>query len=182
VTVRRQAGDARAIAAGFVDADQDRGIKRGYLRWLPADPLLDLGSGAGHFLDLLVEAGRRGQGVERAEDAAAACVSRGLNVECRDVFAALDQFAAEGQHFGSVLAAHLIEHLPGEDGARLVQAIARVLAPGGRVLFATPNPRNRIVLEETFWLDPTHVRPYPRALIVALCRAAGRNITPRSRV
>lgn len=30
-----------------------------------------------------------------------------------------------------------------------------------------------IVLSEIFWLDPTHVRPYPTQLVVAMLEGAG---------
>ena len=41
-----------------------------------------------------------------------------------------------------------------------------------RVAVGTGDPRNLIVLEQLFWLDPTHVRPYPRPLLERLGRAA----------
>jgi SAM-dependent methyltransferase len=58
----------------------------------------------------------------------------------------------------------------------LIAACARVLEPGGRLLIATPNACNLIVLEETFWLDPTHVRPYPRALLERMGSAEGLHV------
>ena len=60
---------------------------------------------------------------------------------------------------------------PGKDLERPAEQIQH--ASGGRLLVVTPNSRNLIVLSEVFWLDPTHVRPYPRALVERLGRAAG---------
>ena len=39
--------------------------------------------------------------------------------------------------FASVVAIHSIEHVP--DPERMLAEVARVLAPGGRAMFATPN-------------------------------------------
>ena len=41
------------------------------------------------------------------------------------------------------------------------------------LLVATPNIQNHIVWSQVFWLDPTHVRPYPRPLLERLGEAAG---------
>jgi SAM-dependent methyltransferase len=71
----------------------------------------------------------------------------------------------ERRKFSGAVLTHVVEHCDGATTMALIAACARVLEPGGRLLIATPNARNLIVLEETFWLDPTHVRPYPRALL-----------------
>ena len=73
--------------------------------------------------------------------------------------------AARGERFDGVFASHLVEHLPADHVPGLVERIAAVLSPGGRAVLVTPNARNLVVLTETFWLDPTHVRPWPRPLL-----------------
>lgn len=55
----------------------------------------------------------------------------------------------------------------------LFAGLAAALAPGGRAVLVTPDPTNLVVITEVFWLDPTHVRPWPRPLLEALGRAAG---------
>jgi O-antigen chain-terminating methyltransferase len=40
----------------------------------------------------------------------------------------------------------------------------------------TPNPENVIVATQTFWLDPTHVRPLPPALLEVVVIDAGLEI------
>src|SRR5436309_2796869 len=58
-------------------------------------------------------------------------------------------------------ARHLAEHvLPGELVALLREA-RRVLRPGSPIVFVTPNVATLTVGGNSFWLDPSHVRPIP---------------------
>ena len=41
----------------------------------------------------------------------------------------------------------------------------RVLKPGGILILETPNPANLTVGANTFYLDPTHIRPLPADLL-----------------
>jgi SAM-dependent methyltransferase len=163
-----------AIARTFVDAAGDRAVKRGYLRWLPrAGPVLDVGCGDGAFLDVAAAAGLAAVGIERDPTAAAGARGRGHEVLAGDAFAVLRELQATGAHFHGALLAHVIEHLDGERALALLQAIAAVLMPGAPLVVATPDVTSHIVLSELFWLDPTHVRPYPRLLVERLGAAAG---------
>ncbi|MEZ6038110.1 MAG: class I SAM-dependent methyltransferase [Planctomycetota bacterium] len=149
-------------------------VQRGYLRWFAKDAaVLDVGCGTGGFLQLLRESGRRGVGIDSSHAAAARCRQLGLDVHHGEAFAVLADLARDGRSFGGVMLAHVLEHLDGQAAQALLTAIAAVLAPGGTLLVATPNFANLIVATEVFWLDPTHVRPYPRQLIERLGRAAG---------
>jgi 2-polyprenyl-3-methyl-5-hydroxy-6-metoxy-1,4-benzoquinol methylase len=163
--------DLGRLAAGFVDPDEDRARQGGYLRWFPrAGVLLDLGCGSGAFLEVAARAGWAARGVDASAERVAACAARGLDARCAEAV----EFLESGEElFGGILAAHLIEHLPPERAARLIVAAAGRLAPGGRLVLVTPDLRSAIVAAETFWLDPTHLRPYPRALVERLCAAAG---------
>jgi O-antigen chain-terminating methyltransferase len=64
-----------------------------------------------------------------------------------------------------VMVAHLIEHLSPTDLAQLFRDIAKLVRPGGVAILATPNFKDWRVASEWFWLDPTHVRPYPPGAI-----------------
>ena len=166
--------DLRRIAGTFVDAAQDRAIKRGYLRhFAGARRVLDIGCGEGAFLDLLRDAGVPALGLDGSHAATAACAARGHRVVTGDAVVLLRRLHEEREQFDGALLAHVVEHLPAAGVVDLLAAAARVLAPAGRLLVATPNARNLIVLTELFWLDPTHVRPYPRPLLERLGAAVG---------
>jgi 2-polyprenyl-3-methyl-5-hydroxy-6-metoxy-1,4-benzoquinol methylase len=162
--------DLRAIAQSFVHADEDRAVKRGYLRWFAnARRVVDIGCGEGMFLDLLRDAGITALGIDASPSAAAACRAHGHEVASGDAVAMLQE---PGDCFDGALVAHVVEHLAPERVAELIRAAANRLAPGARLVLVTPNVRSLIVLEETFWLDPTHVRPFPRLLLERICQAA----------
>lgn len=170
----REPIDLAALAQQFVDPGQDRAIKRGYLRWFQAGArLLDVGCGHGALLAEAGAAGFAARGIDASPAAVAACRTAGLQAELADAAPWLEQAAARGERFDGVALVHVVEHLPPEQVAALLGALAAVLAPGGRLLVATPNARNLIVLEQVFWLDPTHLRPYPRPLLERLAAAAG---------
>jgi ubiquinone/menaquinone biosynthesis C-methylase UbiE len=48
----------------------------------------------------------------------------------------------------------------------------RVLKPGSRLIIITPNSKD-LRTTERFWLDVSHVRPYPEKLLVPLLEREG---------
>ncbi len=136
----------------------------------PASQVLDLGCGEGIFLDLLRTSGRHGIGVDTSAEELAAARARGLEVKESDAIAYLE---ALDRQFDGIFCAHLIEHLPSESVVRLLRGAHRALRPGGCLVLITPDIRDLEVCTERFWLDLTHVRPYPEALLVSLCTALG---------
>ena len=61
--------------------------------------------------------------------------------------------------FSVISAFHLIEHLPLKALISLMDEALRVLAPGGLLLFETPNPRQLLVGAGDFYRDPDHNNP-----------------------
>ncbi len=131
----------------------------------------DIGCGRGEWLDLLRREGIAAVGVEGNADFAAHAQAKGLSVTLGDGLAWLQMQAAGS--LGLVSLFHVLEHLPPASLWAWLAAAAEALAPGGFLLVETPNPENLQVTGYSFWLDPTHVRPLPPPLLVALVRAAG---------
>ncbi|MFT7536660.1 MAG: SAM-dependent methyltransferase [Hyphomicrobiaceae bacterium] len=160
-----------ALARLGVDAAADRRTKQGYLRWLPAaGAVLDVGCGAGAFLDVAKAASLMPVGIDLDVKLAR---QRGHDVHEGDAIAVLGELTQRGKVFAGAVLAHVIEHVDGEGAITLLRAIAAVLPPGAPLVLVTPNSRNYIVLSELFWLDPTHVRPYPRRLLERIGEACG---------
>ena len=138
---------------------------------MQSGPVGDLGCGRGEWLELLGEWGVPNQGVDLNAVNVEQMRARGLAVEEGDAVKWLQ--AAPEASFAAVTAFHLIEHLPFGVLLRLIQEARRVLQPGGRLIMETPNPENLAVATQTFWLDPTHLRPLPPALLELVVRHAG---------
>ena len=124
-------------------------------------PVLDLACGRGEFLSLLRENGIAGRGVDRDADMAARCREQGLEVACGDVFAFLE--ATPDGSLGGIFSAQFIEHLPTAAYVRLVELAYRKLRSGGALLLETQNPECLAIYSQSFFVDPTHVRPVPAA-------------------
>jgi len=137
----------------------------------PGAVALDLGCGRGEWLELLGEIGYRAQGIDLDDGMLAACRERGLDVETADALAALR--ARPDASVALVSAFHLVEHIPFELVRELVTEALRVLRPGGLLIMETPNPENLVVGASSFYMDPSHLRPLPPALLAFAAEHAG---------
>ncbi len=146
-----------------------RGIMEWYASMFESGPVLDVGAGRGFFLEAIRARGLEGMGVDISQESAAEARLLGLSVTVQDAFL----FLADHDGFGGVFVSHLIEHLEPERVQALLRAAHHAMRPGAQIVIVTPNPRDWMVLSEIFWLDPTHVRPYPIQLVGAMLDAAG---------
>ncbi len=151
------------------DATQARAIMRRYAAMFDRGPVLDLGSGRGFFLEALRNRGIEGRGIDISPAAVEAGRSLGFDVVQADVIEYLDGAAPVAGAF----AAHLIEHMESTVAGRLVERLADVVQPGGRIVIVTPDPRDLRNLMCVFWLDPTHVRFYPHQLLGRMLESTG---------
>jgi SAM-dependent methyltransferase len=135
-----------------------------------AAPVLDVGCGRGLFLELLRSAGIDAVGIDHSQESVAACRKRGFIVEQQGAGQYLA--AAEGR-FGGIFCSHVIEHMGYDDALSFLALCHRALRAGGILLLVTPNPEDLTIMSDIFWLDPTHVRPYPRLLLESMLDANG---------
>ncbi len=144
---------------------------RPWIEGLPSGPVGDLGCGRGEWLELLGEWGVPNQGIDLNSVNVEHMRARGLSAQEGDALQWLESQATDS--FAALTAFHVLEHLPFGVLLRLVQEARRVLLPGGRLILETPNPENLAVATQTFWLDPTHLRPLPPELLELVVRHAG---------
>jgi O-antigen chain-terminating methyltransferase len=139
------------------------------LRGVPG-PVLDAGCGRGELLRLLRAEGIAAVGVDSNPVSAGALRREGLSVEEGDAIARLE--ARPPASLGAVTAFQLVEHWPPGDAFRFLQAARRAVAPGGVLVAETINADSLSALR-AFYLDPTHVRPWPPDGLRFLAEAAG---------
>ncbi len=125
--------------------------------------VLDLGCGRGEFLDVLREAGIPGRGIDLGEEFIAICRQKGLDAEQADLFEYLD--GLEDDSLDAVFCAQVVEHLPPERLPDLARLAAAKLRRRGLIAIETPNPECLAIFATHFFLDPTHTRPVPAALM-----------------
>jgi SAM-dependent methyltransferase len=142
-----------------------------YLPLLGQGPVLELACGRGELLELLRDAGVPARGVDADEGMVARARAAGLDVEHGDALDALRRQSDRSLH--AVFSAHFVEHLQPTELMAVVAEAARVLAPGGVFVAATPNAASLSVAGYDFWRDPTHVRFYDPQLLAFFCAQAG---------
>lgn len=134
--------------------------------------VVDLGCGRGEFLSLLEESGIKAVGVDSDLDQISRCREGGFDVTHEDIFAFLERDCK----FDGIMISHVIEHLDGVAAEKLLDRSYKMLNPGGIIVVVTPNSENLVVMTNIFWLDVTHVRPYPLLLLTEMCIDSGLDI------
>lgn len=129
----------------------------------PGSAALDLGCGRGEWLELLGELGFAARGVDLDEGMLEACRERGLDTELTDALSALR--AQPDASLALVSAFHLVEHIAFDQVQQLIAESLRVLLPGGLLIMETPNAENLVVGASSFYMDPSHLKPIPSALL-----------------
>ena len=120
--------------------------------------ILDIGCGRGEFLQRF-----GGRGIDLSEESVAYCKAKGLSAEVADLFSYLrtqGEFALDG-----IFCSQVVEHLAPERIPELVRLCAGCLKRGGVLVIETPNPECLAIFATHFYLDPTHTRPVPSALL-----------------
>jgi SAM-dependent methyltransferase len=134
-------------------------------------PALDVGCGRGEFLELCRDSGIEAKGYDTNARSVADLQARGLNAAVAPIPSCFGEHA-EGS-VGSILAAHVAEHLPVGALIELFAEARRVLRPGGFLMLETPNAESLAVSASDFWRDPTHLAPRHVAALTLLAREYG---------
>jgi SAM-dependent methyltransferase len=134
-------------------------------------PVLDIGCGRGEWLELLSESDLPAFGVDTNPVQIADVMVAGLDARQLDARAALT--AQPDNSLSCITAHHLIEHLPFDEVLWITREAMRVLAPGGLLLFETPNVRNILVGATSFHNDPTHLKPMTDPVLSVLFETVG---------
>lgn len=127
-----------------------------YIRYFEnCNRVLDLGSGRGEFLELMKEHGIPAVGVDIYEPFIALCKENGLEVIKEDALTYLQQCDSTD----GIFASQLIEHLPFDKVVELCKTAYQKLTPGAYLILETPNPMSLAVFTNSFYIDPSHVKP-----------------------
>lgn len=132
-----------------------------YFRDAPGK-ILEVGCGRGAMLSLLKDEAIASYGIDLSATTVEYCRSKGLEVIQTDVFSHLRDLPAES--LGGIFCAHVIEHMQPTDAIEFLRHSHRVLRTGGNLILITPHAKD-LRMTERFWMDITHVRPYPEKLL-----------------
>ena len=135
--------------------------------------VLDLGCGKGEFLQALKGAAKSGFGIDSFDEAIQHCLSKGLLAEKWEVGEYLLCKENNLSKYDGVYCAHLIEHLTPERVFELFALLFESTKPGTKLVFVTPNFDDLDVSGSIFWMDLTHVRPYPGLLVQRMLESVG---------
>lgn len=136
-----------------------------------AGTVLDIGCGAGDWLDLLRERNIAAKGVDTNHIFIEKCQARGLEASLADGLKYLE--ACPDSSLAAITAMHIVEHIGFQKLVTILDECRRVLSPGGILILETPNPENLMVASKYFYFDPTHRNPIPPETLQWVVEARG---------
>jgi 2-polyprenyl-3-methyl-5-hydroxy-6-metoxy-1,4-benzoquinol methylase len=144
-----------------------RKLQRKFLKYFPPrSTVVDLGCGRGVFLELLAENGIKALGVDSNGAVVQFCKSRGItDVYSEDI---IEFLRGKVELYDGIFCSHVIEHLDYSSAVSLLHLCGQALKPNGVMVLVTPNPLDITVMGDIYWLDPSHVRPYPASLLKSM--------------
>lgn len=136
----------------------------GYIQYFAGcNNVVDLGCGRGEFLELLHENGISATGVDLYEPFVDYCRARGHKIVHEDIIAYLQQ--QQDNTIDGIIGLQVVEHISANDLVALCREAYRVLQTGKKLILETPNPTCMATYLNSFYLDPSHVKPvHPKTL------------------
>jgi 2-polyprenyl-3-methyl-5-hydroxy-6-metoxy-1,4-benzoquinol methylase len=134
-------------------------------------PVIDVGCGRGELLAACREADLSARGFDTNERSIAELRQRGLDASVAGIPECFREIA--NGSIGTVVAMHVVEHLPVELLFTFFAEASRVLRAGGLLIVETPNAESLLVTGSDFWRDPTHLAPRHPAALTLLAREHG---------
>lgn len=134
-------------------------------------PVLDLGCGRGEFLRVCAQQGIEAHGFDTNALSVASLRDEGIEVSLGGIPDCLRELEADS--VGSILASHVVEHLPSDVLLVLFAESARILRQGGLLMIETPNAESLVAGSVEFWRDPTHLAPKHPAALTLIARELG---------
>jgi O-antigen chain-terminating methyltransferase len=116
-------------------------------------------------------AGIAAYGIDLNDDCVSWCQNKGFNVEKADLFEYLG--GLPDNSLGGVVSLQVAEHLPPARVPEFIALLKTKLKPGGLLALETPNPECLAIFATHFYLDPTHAKPLPPALLAFYLEEAG---------
>ncbi len=103
------------------------------------------------------------RGIDLSAESVALCRSKGLEADTADLFEYLGNLPESS--LDGIFCSQVVEHLPADRLPEMIRLCASRLERGGVIAMETPNPECLAIFATHFYLDPTHVRPVPSALL-----------------
>ena len=133
-------------------------------------PVLEIGSGRGELLELFGGAQIPAYGVDIDQAMVQTAAAKGVDARLGNGLAHLHSL--ENDSLNGVIAIQVVEHLTRAQLEDLFSSCRDKVAPGGRVVFETINPRSVLALSSNYFRDPTHIWPlHPDTLEYAMTLA-----------
>ncbi|MDA8270252.1 MAG: glycosyltransferase [Actinomycetota bacterium] len=133
--------------------------------------IADLACGQGSMMRVLRSQGKKVQGVEADPALVKALRSDGFAIY--EGYLPGDLQNIELESFDGVFLGHIVERLQPSEVEILLQWIFENIADHGTVVIQTPDFANTNVGLHNFWLDSSHIRPYPIPLLKTMLSKSG---------
>lgn len=124
--------------------------------------VLDIGCGRGEFLELLSENNIPAKGIDVYGEFVEYCQDKGMEVLQKDALSYVRE--QQDNSLGGIFMGQVAEHLENDYLLNLLASCYEKMQKGAYFISETPNPTNLSTFTNSFYLDPSHIKPvHPEA-------------------